>query len=90
MDLTVPVANDSCHAQTSVIQNMAMKEPIVKLIAFKLNHPSGHRWYIDRMFQWRVIALSVEHTQEVAVKVHGMMHHGFVDHYVDARYQEIE
>ena len=57
-----------------------MKKPVTKLISIKLYDGRGHGGNVNRMFEGCMITLAVDNPEEVAVQMHGMVHHGAVDH----------
>ena len=57
-----------------------MEEPIAEFVAVKLDHRRGHGGHVDRVFERGVVPLTIEHSEKMAVQMHGMVHHGAVDH----------
>ena len=64
-----------CHAGMHVIQQMAMEQPVALFISFKLDRPFSHRRHIDRVLERRVISLTLNHPEKMAMQVQRVMHH---------------
>jgi len=73
--------NHPGHATFHMIEQMTVKKPISEFVGFEFDYGGGHGGNIDSVFEWSEVALFVDNSEEVAVKVHRVVHHGSVDHY---------
>jgi len=75
------VVDDPRHAAFHMVEQVAVEEPITGLVGIEFNDRGGHRRHIHGVLERRPLILpAVQHPEEVAVQVHGMVHHGAVDH----------
>ena len=73
------VLNDPGHAVLHVIKQVAVKKPIARLVGVEFDDRRGHGGHIDGVLERGIVALPVDHAEEVAVQVDRMVHHGPVD-----------
>ena len=78
--LAVDHGYDAHHSGMHVVQQVAVKEPVADLPGVELDHRGAHGFDVDGVLQRRVISLPIQYPEEMAVQVHGVVHHGAVDH----------
>ncbi len=69
------VAKDPGHTRHHVIEDVAVKHPVMGFVRLKLDGALRHRRNIHGVLQWRALAISHEQPEEVAVQMDWVVHH---------------
>jgi len=57
-----------------------VEKPVAGFVRHELNDGGGNRFDIDRVLEWRTVALAIDHVGKMSVQMHRVVHHDESNH----------